>query len=83
VVLVGVVVFVGVLVGVAPGVDVGVGVGVGVWVVVGDGISQTKISNLSHPVESVISKPTAGAVLNWGGNVNVTGVVVTISIKTH
>jgi hypothetical protein len=48
-----------------------------------NGTSQTKISNLSHPVESVISKPTAGAVLNCEGNVKVTGVVVTIPIKTH
>jgi hypothetical protein len=30
----------------------------------GKGTSHTKISNLSHPVESIINTPTAGAVLN-------------------
>jgi hypothetical protein len=62
------------------GVIVGVGVGVGVWVGldvgVGVGWSHTNVSNLSHPVESINSIPTAGAISNCDGNVKVIGVVV-------
>jgi hypothetical protein len=44
-------------------------VGVGVDV----GSIQYISSNLSHPIESINTNPTAGAVLNCGGNVIVIG----------
>ena len=62
-----------VLVGVTVGVSVTVGVGVGDGV--GDGVGGVQYisSNLSHPIGSINNKPTAGAVLNCGGNKIVSG----------
>jgi hypothetical protein len=65
-----------VCVGVIVGVGVSVGVGVGDGVGGGVGGAQYISSNLSHPIESIINKPTAGAVLNCGGSVIVIGGII-------
>jgi hypothetical protein len=61
-VCVGVIFGVGVILGVILGVGVGVGVRVGVIYI------QSKTINFSQPSDVMILIPTAGAILNGGGN---------------